>query len=85
MTEHDGKQKYLVVDDYGTGGIWFMLYAESEDKIKARLRDVKVYAPGTKPDWMSHASLNEIAERRTFDIDKLPTSAWMDRLRIDRK
>jgi hypothetical protein len=75
--------KYLVVDDYGTGGIWFVVVAESEDQIRRRLHNVKVYAPGTRPTWMSQAYLDEIAEHRTYSVGNLPRSAWMDRLRLD--
>jgi hypothetical protein len=57
------------VDDYGTGGIWFMLYALNEDQIHDRLLNVRVYVPGTKPDWMSEEFLADVADRRTFDID----------------
>jgi len=77
------KQQFLVVDDYGTGGIWFVLHAASEDEIRMRLpaSTVKVYEPGAKPDWMTDAFFEDIARRRTFDIDALPSSAWMDNLR----
>jgi len=81
MTDSDGKKRFLVVDDYGQGGIWFVLLAESVERIHERLRDVKVWAPGAKPDWMTDAFLDQVAQRRTFDIDDLPSSAWMDRLR----
>jgi hypothetical protein len=81
MAESDDKKRFLVVDDYGTGGIWFVLLAKSEDQVHERLRDVKVWAPGTRPDWMSDDFFDGVAQRRTFDIDDLPASAWMDRLR----
>jgi hypothetical protein len=84
MAEHTSKKKYLVVDDYGTGGIWFVLLAESETQIHEQLRDVKVYSPGVKLEWMSDKELEDIARRRTYDIDQLPQSAWMDGLRADR-
>jgi hypothetical protein len=76
------RRQFLVVDDYGTGGIWFVLNAASEDQIHAELRNVKVFAPGTKPDWMTEAFLRDVADRRTFDIDELPASDWMNRLRL---
>lgn len=81
MAESRDKQPFLVVDDYGAGGIWFILLARSAQEIGAHLRNVKVWSPGTRPDWMSDEFLNEVAQRRTFDIDNLPSSAWMDRLR----
>jgi hypothetical protein len=81
MAESIDKRRFLVVDDYGTGGIWFIVLAQSEDQIHQRLRGVKVWPPGTRPDWMSDDFFDEVASRRTFDIDNLPASAWMDRLR----
>lgn len=77
------KEAFLVVDDYGMGGIWFVVFAESEDQVHARLPSVKVWASGTRPDWMSDQVFDEVARHRTFDIDNLPSSAWMDRLRGD--
>jgi hypothetical protein len=81
MVEPGEKKRFLAVDDYGTGGIWFVLLATSEDQVHQHLRDVKVWAPGTKPEWMSDEFYDQVAQRRTFDIDDLPASAWMDRLR----
>jgi hypothetical protein len=80
MSESIEKRRFLVVDDYGSGGIWFMVLAQSEDQVRQRLRGVKVWSPGTRPDWMSDDFFDEVASRRTFDIDNLPASAWMDRL-----
>jgi hypothetical protein len=77
----DAKRGYLAVDDYGTGGIWFVVMAHAEDEIRRHLPSVKVYPPDTKPEWMSAELLRDIAERRTFDIDALPDSDWMRRLR----
>src|SRR5271166_5995750 len=73
--------QFLVVDDYGTGGIWFMIQASSEAQIRAALPTVRIYPPGSRPEWMSDEALSEIAIRRTYDLDSLPTSDWMNRLR----
>jgi hypothetical protein len=73
--------KFLVVDDYGTGGIWFVLLADSADEIRRVLPTIGVYPSGVKPDWMSDEMLREIETRRTYRLDDLPTSDWMDRLR----
>jgi len=70
MTEHTPKEKYLVVDDYGSGGIWFVLLADSEAQIHERLGDVKVYSPGVKSEWMpdqdtrGHCSAEHLRHRR---------------------
>ena len=76
--------KFLAVDDYGTGGIWFVLLADSEEQIHKALPTVQVFPPGERPAWMSEAMLNEIEDRDTYDIEDLPPSAWMNRLRQGR-
>jgi hypothetical protein len=81
MSESVDKKRFLVVDDYRTGGIWFVVLAHSKDDIHLRLPRVRVWAPGTRPDWMSDELFDDVGKRRTFDIDNLPSSAWMDRLR----
>jgi hypothetical protein len=75
------QSKYLVVDDYGTGGIWFIVLADSQEQIADALPTVTVYDPGVKPEWMSDEKLAEIGAKRTYSIDELPTSDWMNNLR----
>lgn len=75
---------FLAVDDYGTGGIWFILIAESEDEIHSVLPRVRVFPPGERPDWMSDEIYQEIDQRRKFNIRSLPQSDWMNRLREGR-
>ena len=79
--EASGSSKFLVVDDYGSGGIWFVVLADNADEIRGVLPTVDVYPPGTKPDWMSDEMLREIESRRTYRLDDLPASDWMNRLR----
>jgi hypothetical protein len=44
-------QKYLVCYDYGTGGVWLYIEAESPSQIEATYRDLKVFeAP---PAWLT--------------------------------
>jgi hypothetical protein len=81
MSESDDKQPFLAVDDYGMGGIWFLLLAPSENAIRAQLPTIKVWASGTRPDWMTDEFFDDIANGRTYDLDDLPRSAWMDKLR----
>jgi hypothetical protein len=65
------KVPFLGVDDYGTGGIWFVLLARSEVEAHDALPEVRIFPPGVRPDWMSEDSFQQIAEHRTFDIDAL--------------
>jgi hypothetical protein len=79
MTEN--KKEFLVVDDYGTGGIWFVVRAPTESDITAALPSVTVFPAGSRPDWMTGAQYAKIASQRTYGLDGLPDSAWMRRLR----
>jgi hypothetical protein len=49
------KEPYLVVDDYGTGDIWFVLLATSAEQIHERLPSstITVWAPASKPDYLA--------------------------------
>jgi hypothetical protein len=84
MSEGPSRQSFLVVDDYGTGGIWFIVRASSEHEIRRVLSTVVICPCGTRPEWMSEEKLAEIAARRTYDIDSLPSSGWMTDLREGR-
>jgi hypothetical protein len=76
--------EFLVVDDYGTGGIWFVVRAVSEVDIRAVLPKVVIYPSGSRPEWMSGEKLADIALRRTYDLDRLPDSPWMTDLKRGR-
>ncbi|MBV2131169.1 hypothetical protein [Arsukibacterium indicum] len=45
------KRTFLVCCDYGTGGIWFLVDAESKKQIDALHPEFCAFE--TKPDWMS--------------------------------
>ena len=52
---------YLCVDDYGMGGIWFLIDAKSPNEVEHKLPGVKAF--GLKPDWMSKKDHREYLER----------------------
>jgi hypothetical protein len=68
------KRPYLVVYDYGTGGVWVYLWAESHERIKRELPDLTVF--DELPEWVTTDRLGPI---RTLDIDQ--SDDWLDRLR----
>jgi hypothetical protein len=84
LVNSQSRSRFLAVDDYGTGGIWFVVVAANEDEIRKALPTVRVFAPGMRPDWMTAEDLRQIEVSRTFDIDDLPSSDWMSRLREGR-
>ncbi|HUN45881.1 MAG TPA: hypothetical protein VMU85_05150 [Stellaceae bacterium] len=74
MAEGIAKKDFLVVHDYGMGGLWGILRARSEAEIEARYRGLKV-ACG-RPAWMSAAHYARIARTRSSDIDADPPD-WL--------
>jgi hypothetical protein len=61
------KRLYLVLYDYGTGGVWSYLRAESPEQIRAKFRDLTVY--DRPPAWMSEVEQRDIEARSTYDVD----------------
>ena len=69
------KQTFLVVYDYGQGGIWAFVWAESADDIHERFRDLEVVT--TRPLWLEGDSLARIEQEMTFDIDDVTSDNWI--------
>jgi len=63
------KQPFLTVYDYGQGGVWQVLRAESEAEIASKYPELQVFTE--PPDWMSAEKVEEIKARRTVDIDDI--------------
>jgi hypothetical protein len=61
------KNTFLAVYDYGQGGVWVLIDAESPEKIESRFPDLKVVKD--RPHWMSDEIMNGIERSRHFDID----------------
>jgi hypothetical protein len=61
------KRPFLTVYDYGQGGVWRVILAESEADIAAQYPELQVFAE--PPEWMSAEKLHEIESRSTVDID----------------
>ena len=61
------KQSFLTVYDYGQGGVWRVLLADSADEVVSRYPELKVLAE--PPPWMSAEELYDIEARSTLDID----------------
>lgn len=62
------KKRFLVVYDYGQGGVWAFVHARSADAIKRRLPDLKVVED--VPQWMDDQELKSIEDKMSFDLDK---------------
>jgi hypothetical protein len=72
------KQKFLVVYDYGQGGVWAFVWARTADEIHTRFRDLKVI--DSMPSWLVGEELAVTEQRMTFDIDDVKPDDWIAQL-----
>jgi hypothetical protein len=61
------KKTYLAAHDYGMGGIWMLIDAESAQQIESTYPDVKVV--DTRPSWLTDEIFARIKAHSHFDID----------------
>lgn len=61
------KRKFLVNYDYGMGGAWAFLMAESAAEIGERFPELTVVHD--RPAWMTSDDVNRLEETLTLDID----------------
>jgi hypothetical protein len=61
------RRPFLTVYDYGQGGVWLVLLADSQDQITDRYPELQILKDA--PSSMSEGELEEIRARRTLDID----------------
>jgi hypothetical protein len=76
------KRPYLVVYDYGMGGVWLLIDARSTQEIESKFPKLKAYED--KPDWMTEEDkaqyVNDVENiNYHWDIDKKPTG-WLEDL-----
>jgi hypothetical protein len=65
------KQAYLVCYDYGMGGLWGFLAAESEDAIRERYPELIVVKE--RPKFLrSKERWQRLVARSSYDIDEEP-------------
>ena len=60
----DAKQRYLVLHNYGQGGLWAYVNAKSPAEIEAAFREIEVVA--TPPTWLT---VQEQQKLETYDVD----------------
>ena len=58
--------KYLVVYDYGQGGVWAFVTADSADQIRQEFPELTIFEQA--PAWMTKEVHDEIERTMTFDI-----------------
>jgi hypothetical protein len=75
------KKAYLVLYDYGMGGVWSVIHARSKEQINAKYPSLIVW-DHPRPNWMTDEWYHRISSARTFDIDEEPTG-WLRAVRDD--
>jgi hypothetical protein len=61
------KRPFLVLYDYGTGGVWSYLLAESAEQIRGKFPVLRIY--NEVPSWMTETERQEIELNSTYDLE----------------
>lgn len=72
------KRGFLVLHDYGMGGMWAYILAESKDQVRREFPDFKVVSE--RPSWMTDQVFADIKERLTLDIDEADSDIPLARI-----
>lgn len=69
---------YLVLYDYGSGGLWAVLKAESKQKILETIPKLQIL--DTRPSWMTEQNYQEILKETGYSIDSIPVDSWLSQI-----
>lgn len=61
------REEFLVVYDYGTGGAWAYLLADTAAQIRDRFPELRVV--NERPGWLTEEEEQHLRGRMTIDID----------------
>jgi sugar (pentulose or hexulose) kinase len=64
------KKPYLVAYDYGSGGVWAVIFAA--DKAQIGVKYPLLHVIDDRPTWMSEDEYQKILATLAFDIDAEP-------------
>jgi hypothetical protein len=67
------KRTFLLVHDYGQGGIWVLVDAENPDSITTRYPELLLVSK--RPSWLAPEFQRGLAHTMHFDIDA--PSGWL--------
>lgn len=62
------KKEFLVLYDYGQGGVWAFVNAHSKADIARRFPEFEII--DQRPKWMTSEVVARLRQRMSFDIDK---------------
>lgn len=68
------KEPYLVVYDYGMGGVWAVVYANNKKQIIDKYPMLDVV--DERPSWMTEDLYEKTRANRSFDADDAPCG-WL--------
>ena len=76
MTVRSGveKREFFVLHDYGQGGLWAILRAESEEQVRRKYQGVEVFEG--RPPMLDDATVSSIRRAGVRDIDD-PPNGWL--------
>jgi hypothetical protein len=60
------RQRFLTVFDYGTGGVWWYVTADSAEEITDKFRDIKIVEDPAR--WPGAGMLRMIEEKGVLDV-----------------
>ena len=72
-------KEYFVLYDYGQGGLWAVIYAESAQRIKDRYPQLQVF--DHPPETLSSDLIADIRRTSVFDIHDSP-AGWLSDLAV---
>jgi len=70
------KTKHLVIYDYGQGGLWAFVLAESSAEIERRYPELKVVRE--IPGWMTDELRARLEATETYDLEAPPSGLLAD-------
>ena len=68
------KREFFVLHDYGQGGLWAILRAESEEQVRRKYQGVEVFEG--RPPMLDDATVAAIRSAGEHDIDD-PPAGWL--------
>lgn len=63
------KQRILTYIDYGTGGIFIWVLAESAQQVSERFPKLRIL--DCPPTWMDYKQVQKLESEETFDLDSV--------------
>lgn len=70
--------RYLVVYDYGMGGLWAVIRAAHETDIWSKFPELKIV--DERPKWMDDTEFARILDESDFELDAVPANSWLGKL-----